>query len=314
MKKFSFVLLVSGCLILFSGFYSQRSTETPKNAVELGKMLFFDPILSLDHSISCASCHKPDFAFADTISFSNGIKGKRTGRNTPSAMNVASRPYLFWDGRSPTLETQALQPISNPLEMGLPLDSAVARLKSSKIYTRAFEAVFHSEPTQLLLGQALAAFESSLETGDSPFDLFMAGDSSQISASAIRGRMIFVTRAGCFDCHFTPDFTGDDFKNIGLFNGRDLNDSGRIKITGNPEDLGKFKVPGLRNVALTAPYMHNGMFKTLEEVVAYYNNPDAFVSGSIGRDTLLSKPLNLTQTEKADLVAFLKSLTSPYKF
>ena len=138
-------------------------------------------------------------------------------------------------------------------------------------------------------------------------------DTLSFSVSAKRGREIFLGKGKCFDCHFGPDFTGDDFKNIGLFNGKDLNDSGRYVITRDPADLGSFKVPGLRNVAVTKPYMHNGMFKTLKEVIDYYDMPDKFVSNSINRDTLLARPLHLTPQEKKDLEAFLNSVTD-YRF
>ena len=134
-------------------------------------------------------------------------------------------------------------------------------------------------------------------------------DTSLFTASAKRGREIFNTKGKCFDCHFGPDFTTDLFRNIGLFNGKDLNDSGRYVVTRDPKDIGRFKTPGLRNIAVTAPYMHNGMHKTLREVIDYYNEPDKFISNSVNRDTLLAKPLGLTEQEKQDLEAFLNSLT-----
>lgn len=134
-------------------------------------------------------------------------------------------------------------------------------------------------------------------------------DTTQFSAAAKRGRVIFNEKGKCFDCHFGPDFTGDQFRNIGLFNGKELNDSGRFMVTRKPTDLGEFKTPGLRNVSITGPYMHNGMHKTLKEVIDYYNEPDKFVSNSINRDSLLKKPLHLSVNEKLDLEAFLNSLT-----
>jgi cytochrome c peroxidase len=150
-----------------------------------------------------------------------------------------------------------------------------------------------------------------LETGKSVFDKYMSeSDTTLMSASAKRGLTIFNTKGKCFDCHFGVDFTGNDrFKNIGLYNGNDLNDEGRFAISGNPKDLGSFKVPGLRNIAQTAPYMHNGQLKTLREVIDYYDTPDKFVANSINRDTLLKAPLGLTETEKKDLENFLLSLS-----
>lgn len=285
-------------------------SNLPTTESELGRMLFFDPILSANRSTSCASCHKPEFAFADSTSFSKGFNGGFTSRNTPTVMNMSSRPYLFWDGRSPNLEDQAIHPIVNPVEMGLKKTDIVKRLKSSPFYKKAFQKIYGSAPDLKLLGKAIAAFERTLETADSPFDKYMEGDSTAISASAIRGRELFLEKGHCFDCHFTPDFTADEFRNIGLFNGKNLNDSGRYLVSQNPEDIGRFKVPGLRNVALTAPYMHNGQFRTLRQVVDYYDNPDAFIPNSIGRDTILAKPLGLNEQEKEDLVEFMKSLTS----
>ncbi len=159
------------------------------------------------------------------------------------------------------------------------------------------------------LASALAAYVRTLETSDTPFDRWMQDKPGGMNQAAVRGRQIFMTRGRCFDCHFSPDFTGDEFRNVGLYNGKNLKDTGRFAITRDSADLGKFKVPGLRNVALTAPYMHNGMFRTLEEVIDFYDAPDKFVSDAIARDTLLARPLGLTAQEKSDLKAFLEALT-----
>jgi cytochrome c peroxidase len=278
---------------------------------ELGERLFFDPVLSRDSSISCASCHKPEFAFADNRALSPGVFHRSGTRNTPSVMNLVDRNAYFWDGRASSLEEQALGPMENMLEMDFPLTLSVRRLSRSPYYRKSFREIYASPPTKELIGKAIAAYESTLETSDTPFDDYLREkDSSALSASAIRGLNIFNTKGKCFDCHFGVDFTGGDrFKNIGLFNGKDLNDSGRFLISRDPRDIGAFKVPGLRNVAMTAPYMHNGMHKTLEEVIDFYNEPDRFVKGSINRDSLLSKPLGLTPEEKTDLKNFLLSLT-----
>jgi cytochrome c peroxidase len=171
--------------------------------------------------------------------------------------------------------------------------------------------VYGKEPSTNLLADAIAAYENTLETSDSPFDNYMKGtDTTLFSESAKRGLSIFNVKGKCFDCHFGIDFTGGDrFKNIGLYNGKNLNDKGRFVISEKAEDIGSFKVPGLRNIAQTAPYMHNGMFKTLAEVIDYYNEPDKVVVNSINRDTLLKEPLNLTNQEKKDLENFLLSLS-----
>ncbi|HML57265.1 MAG TPA: cytochrome c peroxidase [Ferruginibacter sp.] len=305
MKKAMAAGLFMLLLLTVVGFY----TEPPPTKESLGKELFHEKILSKDSTVSCASCHKPEFAFADTLPFSIGIGGKLTTRNTPSVLNMKNRPYYFWDGRAGTLEIQALMPISNPDEMGLPVAEAVERLNKNEYYRNQFMKVFNALPDSLNLAMALSAFEQTLETVDSKFDLW-SYDEAKLTKSEERGRQLFISeRSRCFDCHSMEDFTDDQFKNIGLYNGTTLTDKGRFNITGDSADLGKFKTPGLRNVGVTAPYMHNGMFKTLEEVVEYYDNPSAFVKGSINTDPALQKPLGLTTREKRDLVAFLKTLT-----
>ena len=282
----------------------------PANKAELGKLLFFDPILSKDKTISCASCHKPEFAFADTATVSKGVEGKRGTRNSPTAMNVMLRRPFFWDGRAKTLEEQALAPIENPVEMNLPLDSAIQRLQISRAYRDYFKRIFDSEPSKETVAAAIAAFERTLETSDSPFDKWkFYDDSNAVSATVKKGFEIFNGKGKCSKCHFGADFTQNDFRNIGLFNGKNLNDSGRIIVSGRKEDLGKFKTPSLRNVSVTGPYMHNGMFKTLKQVIDFYNEPEKAVSNSINRDSLLAKPLGLTLKEKNELEMFLFSLT-----
>jgi cytochrome c peroxidase len=295
-------------LVIF-GFSIIDNSSKKHNAVTLGKLLFSEKILSKDSSVSCSSCHKPAFAFADTTAFSIGINNQLTRRNTPSVLNMKNRPYYFYDGRANSLAEQALMPIQNPDEMGLPIDIAIERLNQSVFYKNYFRKVFRSLPNKKNLAEAFAAYEKTLETIDSKFDDW-SNNLTNLSASEERGREIFIgEKAKCFNCHFLEDFTNDDFKNIGLYNSTSLNDSGRAVITNKKSDLGKFKTPGLRNIAVTAPYMHNGMFNTLEEVVDYYNDTKKFVSNSINIDTALEKPLGLTELEKKDLVAFLKTLT-----
>lgn len=296
-----------GILVTIWGF---RSTDAPQTRAELGKKLFFDPILSSDRSVSCASCHKPEFAFADTVAFSGGVNGKLTRRNTPTAMNTASRSSFFWDGRSATLAEQALQPIQNPDEMNLPIEEAVRRLRQNEQYRQWFKDIFGKQPNSHNLGEAIAAFEQTLETANTPWDKYVvSNDSTLITATVLEGSLLFRTKARCVECHFTPDFTGDEFRNIGLYDEQQWTDKGRFDVTKNPDDLGRFKVPGLRNVAVTAPYMHNGQFKTLAEVVHYYNQPQLFVQNPINRDTVLNQELLLTTHEEAAIVAFLESLT-----
>lgn len=290
-----------------------------RDEIDLGEKLFFDPILSLDNSISCASCHQPKFAFADNKAFSLGVNDSIGTRNTPSIMNMLSRSFFFHDGRAASLEEQAVGPVENPLEMNLPFDEAVKRIRANEEYVRLFKKIYKEEPNAKNIVKALAEFQRDLESdGSAPHDRFVNGeDPNAMTESQQRGRKLFLDdKSKCFDCHFGPDFTGDEFRNIGLYDGEKLIDKGRFDFTKDPKDIGKFKVPGLRNVALTAPYMHNGMFQTLEEVIDFYSNPYDFVQKPINMDTLMLKPLNFTQQEKTDLVNFLHSLTDeeiPYK-
>ena len=288
----------------------EKILKEPGTIEELGELLFHDSILSRENQVSCASCHKPEFAFADNIAFSFGVDSIKGERNTPSAMNMAARNFYFHDGRSETLEDQAGGPMENPKEMDIPLSVIVRKLNKHSQYRTFFIKIFGTVANKQNLVEALAAYERSLETSESAFDHYMNGkDTTQFSEAAKRGQRIFNVKGRCFDCHFGPDFTGDEFKNIGLFNGKELNDSGRYKISLDPADIGKFKVPGLRNIAITAPYMHNGMFKTLKEVIDYYDDPDKVVPNAINRDTSMARPLHLSAREKKDLEAFLNSLT-----
>lgn len=311
--KLSFV-----SLIFISVFYScgtssdskEKILKEPSTIEQLGELLFNDSILSRGNQVSCASCHKPEFAFADNTPVSFGVDSLKGGRNTPSAMNQSGRVFQFWDGRMETLEEQAAGPIENPVEMDLPLSAAVDKLNKHEQYRKFFIKIFGHPADKKSVTDAIAAFERTLETSNSAFDNYMSGkDTTQFTESAKRGREIFNVKGKCFDCHFGPDFTTDLFRNIGIFNGKDLNDSGRFVVTRDPKDIGRFKTPGLRNVAMTAPYMHNGMHKTLREVIDYYNEPDKFINNSVNRDTSLAKPLGLTEQDKKDLEAFLVSLT-----
>jgi len=301
-----YIILV---LVISAGIGSSFIKEEKPTKEKLGELLFFDPILSENKTISCASCHKPEFAFADTSAVSVGVHGRQGRRNTPSAMNMSARETFFWDGRAATLEEQALMPIQDVNEMNLPIATAVWRLNNSKKYRTLFQQVFQQAPTRKNLGAAIAAYERTLETGNTPNDRWLQDEPNGMTEQQVRGRTVFREKGKCFDCHFTPDFTGDEFRSIGLFDGTKHNDSGRYGITKKQEDLGKFKVPGLRNIALTAPYMHDGSMKTLREVIDYYDNPHAILPSGLNRDTILRQPLQLTEQEKQDLEAFLHALT-----
>ena len=307
MKIYAWVLTAIGA---FVGVGATFVPDAPTDKAALGKRLFFDSILSRNRTISCATCHKAEFAFADTSALSVGVFGRRGKRNTPSAMNVLLQASFFWDGRAKTLEEQALAPIENHDEMDLPIEQAITRLNNSRTYRAEFGRVFGELPNKSNLAKALALFQQTLETAETPFDDWRMNDNeAAVSESARRGFALFNGRANCVQCHFGPNFNSSDFRNIGLYDGKTLADSGRAAITKKAADLGKFKIGPLRNVALTAPYMHNGLFKTLSQVIDYYDDPDKVVPNAINRDPLLAKPLGLTTQEKIDIESFLRSLT-----
>jgi cytochrome c peroxidase len=306
MKAVKFVLVITAVIGLLSLKTKKQTISTP---TALGEKLFFDPILSGNYKLSCASCHIPQYAFADTVAFSLGVNNKLAKRNTPSVMNMASRDALFWDGRAKNLEEQVLFPIQDANEMNCPIDTAIARLNASKTYVSLFKKIYKQKPNALNLENAIASYEKTLETSNTANDRWLTDKPNGLNEQQQRGRSVFFNKGKCIECHFTPDFTGDEFKNIGLFDGQKWNDSGRYYVTKNFTDIGKFKVPGLRNVGITAPYMHDGSFKTLKEVIAFYNQPLDFIKSVTPRDSLLLQPLGMTNAEMQDLEAFLHALT-----
>jgi cytochrome c peroxidase len=274
--------------------------------IRLGHQLYFDKRLSLDSTVSCASCHDPQHGWADTGEVSQGVGGAKGGRNSPSVLNAAHSEFQFWDGRAFTLEQQALGPIQNPVEMKMTMDLAVNRLKSIPGYVKEFQEVFGTEPNDQGVAKAIAAFERTVVSTDSPYDRYIQGDFSAMDNSAVRGMRLFNGKGHCVSCHSGPYFSDGHFHNVGVGyrNGRD-SDVGRYKVTNNPKDMGAFKTPGLRGVALTPPYMHDGSEKSLEAAVQFYNR------GGVNNPNLdrLMMPLNLTRRDEADLVAFLRALT-----
>lgn len=296
-------------ILCFFGFVSRDIPHKIATKEELGKKLFFEKKLSQDNKISCGSCHIPSFAFADTVPLSRGVGGRFGKRNTPSAMNMAFRELFFFDGRAKTLEEQAVFPIEDHNEMAILMDDAVVKIASDKTYQNLFKKLYSSEVKREHILNAISEFERSLESS-SPFDEYMQGNSNAISASARRGHLLFTKKENrCFECHFTPDFTGDEFRNIGLFDNQKYKDSGRYLITKNINDLGKFKVPGLRNVAITMPYMHDGSMKTLREVIEHYSDIYNKVPHPINADSLVLTPIKLTVQDITDIENFLISLT-----
>jgi parallel beta-helix repeat protein len=270
--------------------------------VELGYLLFFDPVLSENNDISCASCHHPDLGFGDGRVMGVGPAGTGLARNVPALWNVAYARNLFWDGRLQSLEAQAELPLTHPDEMGVRDTAAlVAELAAIPEYTGLFEGAFADGVSLENVERALAAFQRSLISDDSPFDRYAAGDFDALSSQQRRGLALFRSGATrCFECHTAPTFASDTFRIIGV----ESDDPGRAGVSEDGEP-GAFKVPTLRNIGLTAPYMHNGSLATLEEVVDFYargggegENQDIFVNG-----------FDLSEREKADLVAFLFALT-----
>ncbi len=281
--------------------------QTPAK-IELGKTLFFDPRLSNDNTLACASCHVPALGFSNGQRVAKGVNGRLGTRNVPSLYNVAYRTQLFWDGRSSSLEHQALQPIQNPIEMDQDLSQLVAELGAVPGYVAAFRAVFGTGPSADGIAQALAAFERTILSNESPWDRFMAGDDAALSESALRGVRIFNERAKCVTCHNGPNFTDNQFHALGLPKREGMaDDAGRFAVTRNDEDLETFRTPSLRQVADSAPYMHNGMFATLEEVLEFYVKAE----GRPAHRHPLITPLDLlTERDKQDLLAFIRSLSA----
>lgn len=309
--------------------------------IELGRQLFFDPRLSADQTVSCASCHHPDNGYSKDTRFGVGIGGQEGGRNSPISYNRILSSLQFWDGRAATLEEQAIGPIENPIEMGNTHDACVSDLKKIPGYRAQFDAIFGKDSINIEnVGKALATFERAVVTGPAPFDYYEEyqrfakldpDDLSDLleepaiaqtyntakeglkarpmSESAIRGRDLFFSeRVNCAACHVGANLADEMFHNIGVGMDAKEPDIGRAAITGDPKDWGAFKTPTVRNVEYSAPYMHDGSLNTLMEVVEHYNK------GGIPNKNLSDKifPLNLTQQEKEDLVEFMKACSGPF--
>ncbi|MCS6916472.1 MAG: cytochrome c peroxidase [Chitinophagales bacterium] len=275
--------------------------------IELGRRLFHDPILSRDSTVACASCHHADKKMTDGLAKSIGIYGQTGIRNSISLLNAAYQPYLFWDGGVPTLELQVLAPIHDPREMDFDINLVVERLRRHPQYPALFRQAYDADPSPYTLTRAIACFERSLYSQTTRYDRYVyANDTSALTASEKRGMNLFFSeRAECFHCHSGFLFTDFSFRNNGLY--EKYADSGRARITLNPADVGKFKVPSLRNLAYTAPYMHDGSLATLQEVVEHYNSGG---KNHPNKSVFVLK-LNLTEQEKQDLINFLLSLSDP---
>lgn len=275
--------------------------------IRLGHQLYFDTRLSADATISCATCHDPRTGWANPNPTDTGIKGQVGGRNSGTVTNSGYMHFQFWDGRESTLEGQAVGPIHNPIEMGETHENVVAKLNRIPGYVEQFQTVFGTPVTIDGIGKAIAAFERTVVSGPSPFDRYQAGDKSAMSAAAVRGMRVFNGKGHCTPCHSGPLFSNQDFHNLGVGMDKEKPDLGRFDHTKNPADKGKFKVPTLRNIAETPPYLHDGSAKTLMEVIEVYDHGGA---PNPWLDPLVL-PLQLTQREMQDLVAFLEALTGP---
>lgn len=309
--------------------------------VELGRQLYFDPRLSQDGTVSCATCHHPEKGWTDQAPVSTGIRGQKGGRSAPTVFNRALTEHQFWDGRAASLEEQALGPVGNPIEMGFSVEKAVERLKKIPGYVEQFQSVFKKEPNGPDMAKAIAAFERTVLVGGAPNDYFekaepyldeetleplppdedeepedtqrresimAAWKANRMSPAAQRGREIYFNKGQCSLCHFGPNLADEQYHNIGVGMDKKDFDKGREDFTKKEEDRGAFKTPMLRNLKSTAPYMHDGSQKTLLEVVQFYNqggHKNPWLSSKI-------KPLGLTEEEMKDLVVFLEEgLTGP---
>ncbi|CCB86687.1 methylamine utilization protein MauG [Parachlamydia acanthamoebae UV-7] len=282
-----------------------------KEKAELGRLLYFDKRLSSNGTVSCATCHAIQDAFTDNQVVSQGIDGNKGNRNSPTVINSAYQDFLFWDGRASSLEDQCKGPLANRKEMTQAQSASDAhrecqeRIQKIAGYRALFKSVYGNDDCSIDdIAKAIATFERTILSGNSPYDRYIVNkDKTAMSAEAIQGLTVF-KRSGCANCHAEPLFTNGQFTNIGV--GMDVKDPdlGRYEITHNKMDLGAFKVPTLRDVERTFPYMHDGSLKTLEEVVEYYNK------GGIPNSNLhpLIKPLNLSESDKQALVKFLQSL------
>lgn len=291
-----------------------------REGVKLGRMLFYETMLSGNNTQSCASCHMQEFAFNDTARFSTGIEGLKGKRNAMSVFNMAWHTNaFFWDGRSQLLRHQALKPIQDPLEMKETLANVVSKLRASSIYPEQFKKAFGTSVIDtILIARALEQFMNSIVSNDSKYDRYLAGKAT-LTAEEERGRFLFFTEynpafpsssgADCQHCHGGNNFENDQYMNNGLDNDAGISDPGRELVSKQSSDRARFKVPSLRNVELTPPYMHDGRFRTLEEVIDHYNLVKQSATLDASFQQQLPGGLKLSPSDKQALVAFLKTLT-----
>jgi cytochrome c peroxidase len=281
-----------------------QDNQLSPERVRLGRKLFFDPRLSADGTVACASCHNPKHGFADDAPRAVGIHGQVGKRSAPTILNRVYGTSFFWDGRAATLEAQALEPIANPIELGSKVTDVVAKLAADAEYRQAFAAAYEGGVSAENLARALAAFERVLLSGNSQVDRFQAGDASALNDSQRLGLWVFESRGRCWRCHSGANYSDETFHNTGVAALQDEPDRGRHAVTGDESDLGRFKTPTLREISRTGPYMHDGSLATLRDVVEFYNRG----GGKNPQLDPIVKPLGLNPDEIDGLVEFLEAL------
>jgi cytochrome c peroxidase len=284
-----------------------ENINTEREKIELGKKLFFDKRLSIDNTISCASCHIPEKAFADGQQFGTGVRNQKTDRNVPTILNSKFLKKVMFDGDMANLERQVLVPITEHKEMGSDIKLLMEELSKDKSYQAASKRAFRRKFDAYVLTRSIAAYERSLVAMNSRYDKYISGDKKALTANEVAGMKIF-NSLYCAKCHAAPHFTNFVTEDNGLY--AVYEDPGRYRVSHDSSDIGKFKVPSLRNVGLTAPYMHDGSLKTLEEVVRHY------MAGGKGHfnQSAVIEPFELTEEEQRNLVLFLKSLSDKGQF
>ena len=284
--------------------YPQENVQSNEK-IELGRKLFFDKRLSLDNSIACASCHIPEFAFTDRLAVSEGVKGRQTQRNASSILNAGYLITVMYDAHLESLEMQIIVPVQEHVEMGIPMVELIERLSKVEEYVKQAKEIYNRDFDAWVLTRSIAAFERSLISDRSKFDEYLYGQKNRaLNKSEKAGWKLFSEKLYCTKCHPAPHFSTFTAENNGLYEDYG-DDKGRFRIHHDSTDIGKFKVPSLRNISLTYPYMHDGSIETLEEVLNHYSN------GGVGHfnQSEVIKPFTITTTERKDLIAFLKSLT-----
>ncbi|MEN8858692.1 MAG: cytochrome c peroxidase [Flavobacteriaceae bacterium] len=287
---------------LFPRMNFEESNQHSQVREELGKKIFFDPILSIDSSMSCASCHKPNFAFSDTVKFSPGVFGRAGIRNTPSLMNIGYHPYFLREGSVPTIEMQALIPIQEKNEFAHNIVDIANQIKDDVEYTKLSQLAYDRELDHYVITRALGVFQRTLISNNSKFDKYIAGK-IKLSKQEKKGMDIFFGKGNCSTCHGGYNFTSYKLTNNGLY--EKYEDIGRMRATKDSNDLAVFKTPSLRNVSITYPYMHDGSINSLSEVIFHYNEGG---EAHKNKDALI-EPLSLTKSEMNNLELFLNCLT-----